>query len=71
MAWKNILDNRYLLSKGISWILINYQIIKSCYDHWVRSSLLINKTKPNAGYLTADNLKGSNLLRIQNNGLNP
>lgn len=51
IAWKNILDHRYLLRKGLMWVLGNDQSINFLYDNWNDESPLIHNINANMEYL--------------------
>lgn len=42
-TWKNILDRRNLLQRGLTQILDNSKSFKFCYAIWMKDSLLFNK----------------------------
>lgn len=64
IAWKNIIDHRYLPKKGVRWIIGNGQSKKFCYDYWMDDSPLINKIIPNNSHIIDEIDKVNNFITV-------
>lgn len=47
MGWKHIINHRYILRKGLVWILGAGKSINFLYDNLIKDSSLVDKIYPN------------------------